>query len=379
MGHRIAHILAWPIVAGTEIATLRIARSLPAPDFHHLGLCTTGAPAVASFFQAAGFPTASYRSVDLSYRRPGPFLKASLELSRELRRQRIALVHCSDLMAGLRAGFAAKLARLPVVCHIRNPEPHLARHDRPLLRAVNHFVFVSRHTWDAFGYPVSASRGSLIYDGIESIPIDRRAARRRLLAQFSLPGDSRLVGMVGRLAPQKDHATLIRAAARVVPVHPRARFLVVGDHTGTEESRQHHRTLAQLVEGQGLGAHFIFAGFRDDIPDVLSALDVSVLATHFEGFPLVILEAMAQGTPVVATAVGGVPEIIVEGDTGLLHRPGDDAELSTKILALLSDPALADRLGQAGRRLVEERFTTRGFASNIASLYRRTIARPPAT
>ncbi len=379
MGYRIAHVLAWPIVAGTEIATLRIARSLPAADFHHLALCTTDAPAVASFFRTAGFPTAPYRSVELSYRRPRPFLKASLELSGELRRQRIALVHCSDLMAGLRAGLAAKLARLPVVCHIRNPEPNLPLHDRPLLRAVNHFVFVSRHTWDAFGYPVSAPRGSLIYDGIESSPIDRSAARQRLLARFSLPSDSRLVGMVGRLAPQKDHATLIRAAARVVPVQPSARFLVVGDHTGTEESRRHHRMLAQLVEDRHLTAHFIFAGFRDDIPDILSALDVSVLATHFEGFPLVILEAMAQGTPVVATAVGGVPEIIAEHDTGLLHRPGDDAELSTKILALLADPALAERLGQAGRHLVEERFTTRGFAANIASLYRRTIAHSHAT
>jgi glycosyltransferase involved in cell wall biosynthesis len=371
---RIAHILAWPIVAGTEIATLRIAQSLSGPDFHHLAFCTTEAPAVESFFRAAGFATASYRSVELSYRRPGPFLKASFQLARELRRQRIALVHCSDLMAGLRAAPAAKLARLPVLCHIRNPEPNLPRHDQPLLRAVDHFVFVSRHARDSFGYAVSAQRGSLIYDGIESIPVDRNAARDRLLAEFSLPSDTRLVGMVARLASQKDHVTLIRAAGRVVSVSPNVRFLVVGDHTSTDASRQQYRALAHLVEERGLTSHFIFSGFRGDIPQLLSGIDISVLSTHFEGFPLVILEAMAQGTPVIATAVGGVTEIIVDQDTGLLHRPSDDADLATKIVTLLSDRALAERLALAGRRLVEERFTIQRFASSIASLYQRTIA-----
>jgi glycosyltransferase involved in cell wall biosynthesis len=373
LAHRIAHILAWPTVAGTEISTIRIARGLSGPNFEHLAFCTSDAPAVESIFRTEGFPTASYRSVDLSYRKPGPFLTASIQLARELRRRKVALAHCSDLMAGLRAAPAAKLARLPVICHIRNPEPVVSLHDRPLLRAVDHFVFVSRHAWDSFGYSVPVRRGSIIYDGIETIPIDRSAARHRLLSQFSLPSDSRLVGMVGRLAPQKDHATLIKAAARVVSVDPTVRFLVIGDHTGTDAFRQHYRSLARLVENERLTAHVIFAGFRDDVPQILSGLEVSVLATHFEGFGLVIVEAMAQGTPVIATAVGGVTEIIVEQETGLLHRPVDDADLATKILALLSDKALAERLATAGRRLVDERFTIQRFASNIATLYQRII------
>lgn len=373
MTHRIAHILAWPIVAGTEISTIRIARGLGEAGFQHVAFCTTEAPAVETFFRTAGFRTASYRPIDLSYRRPGPFLKASIQLAREFRRQNVALVHCSDLMAGLRAAPAAKLARLPVICHIRNPDPLVSLHDRPLLRAVDHFVFVSRHAWDSFGHPVTARRGSIIYDGIESIPIDRSEARERLLAQFSLPSDSKLVGMVGRLAPQKDHATLIRAAARVVSVDPTVRFLVVGDHGGTDAFRRQYVMLAKLVEDQRLTEHVIFAGFRDDVAQVLSGLDVSVLATNFEGFGLVIVEAMAQGTPVIATNVGGVTEIIVDQETGLLHRPADDADLAAKILTLLSDKALAERLVDAGRRLVEDRFSIQRFASNMASLYQRVI------
>jgi glycosyltransferase involved in cell wall biosynthesis len=329
---------------------------------------------VESFFRSAGFETATFRSVDLSYRKPVPFLKASVQLARELRRQRVALVHCSDLMAGLRAAPAAKLARLPVLCHIRNPHPDISRHDGPLLWAVDHFIFVSDHASKTFGYPVPAERGSVIYDGIEARPRDRQAGRQRLLAQFSLPSDARLVGMVGRLAPQKDHATLIRAAARVVAVEPTVRFLVVGDHTETDAARQRYRALAQQVEERRLGDHVIFTGFRDDVPELLSGLDVSVLATNFEGFGLVIVEALAQGTPVIATDVGGVNEIITDQVTGLLHRLGDDADLGEKILALLSNKALGERLAQAGRRLVENRFTIRQFGANIARLYRETIA-----
>lgn len=328
---------------------------------------------VESFFRTAGFQTATFRSVGLSYRKPGPFLRASIGLARELRSQRIALVHCSDLMAGLRAAPAAKLARLPVLCHIRNPHPDISRHDRPLLWAVDRFIFVSRHAWDRFGYSVPASKGEVIYDGIEVRPYDRDAGRRRLLGEFSLPSDAKIVGMVGRLAPQKDHATLIKAAARVVSVDPTVRFLVVGDHTDTEAARQHHRMLAQLVEERRMTGHVIFTGFRADVSQLLSGLDVSVLATNFEGFGLVIVEAMAQGTPVVATDVGGVTEIITDQVTGLLHRPADDADLSEKILAILSNKALAERLVEGGRRLVQDRFTSRHFTASMDRVYRETI------
>jgi glycosyltransferase involved in cell wall biosynthesis len=276
-------------------------------------------------------------------------------------------------MAGLRAAPAAKLARLPVLCHIRNPHPDVARHDRPLLRAVDRFIFVSRHAWDTFGYSVPARRGAIIYDGIEVCPHDRRAGRQRLLAELSLPSDAKIVGMVGRLAPQKDHVTLIKAAARVIAVDPTVRLLVVGDHTNTEAARQHYRMLAELVEERRMTDHVIFTGFRADVPQLLSGLDISILATNFEGFGLVIVEAMAQGTPVVATDVGGVTEIITNNVTGLLHRPADDADLAEKILTLLSNKTLGESLVEAGRRLVEDRFTIRRFAATIAKLYRETI------
>lgn len=351
-----------------------MAQALRGPDFQHVAFCTTEAVAVASLFHTAGFPTAPYRSIDLSYRNPGPFLKASLHLARDLRRQRIGLVHCSDLMAGLRAAPAARLARLPVLCHIRNPHPDVRRHDRPLLWAVNRFIFVSRDARERFDYRVPADRASIVYDGIEQSPIDREVARHRLRAQLSTPPDTKLVGMVGRLATQKDYPTLIRAAARVVSVYPKVRFLVVGDHTTTDDFRQQYQALTQLVARLGIEPYVIFTGFRDDVRQVVSALDISVLSTHFEGLPLVLLEAMAQGTPVIGTAVGGVTEIIADEETGLVHGHADDADLASKILALLSNDALAQRLAAAGQRFVEERFSMGRFATGIARVYRGMVS-----
>ena len=370
---RIAHVLAWSTVAGTEMSTLRIVQGLNGREYSHVAFCTTEAETVRAFFHGAGVATATYRPVALSYRRPGPFLKGSFELARELRRQRVALVHCSDLMAALGVAPAAKLARLPVLCHVRNPAPDIPRHDKPVLFAVDRFIFVSRHAQESFGYRVPASRASIVYDGVSSLPLDRHAARQGLLHELNLAPDTKLVGMVARFAPQKDHVTFIKAAAQVVGMHPHVRFLLVGDHTTTEAFRQHHRMLARLIESLGLTPYVIFTGFREDIPHLLAGLDVSVLCTHFEGFGLVIIEAMAQGTPVVATDVPGVTEIISDPDTGLLHRAGDEGDLASKLRLLLSGETLAERLGRGGLRLVKDRFSARRFEAEISEIYRHML------
>src|SRR5581483_10315104 len=227
--------------------------------------------------------------------------------------------------------------------------------------------------WSAFDYAVPASRGSVVYVGIETTPVDRHAARRQLLESFAFPPDARLVGMIGRLAPQKDYTTFLKAAGRVVGDYPSARFLVIGDHTGNEAFRSYHEELLHLIRALGLGDHVVFTGFRDDVPKVLSGLDVFVLCSHFEGLPLVILEAMAQQTPVIATAVGGIPEIVFDGETGLLHRHADAEHLASQILRVLSAKALSEHLAMAGQRLVEERFTFRRFAADMDAVYRRML------
>jgi glycosyltransferase involved in cell wall biosynthesis len=123
------------------------------------------------------------------------------------------------------------------------------------------------------------------------------------------------------------------------------------------------------LEHEGVASRFVFTGFRTDVARLMSALDVFVLCTHFEGLPLVILEAMARGRPVVATAVDGIPEIVIDGRTGLLHTHGDAEALASRLLSLLEDDALAARLGGAGREFVKMEWSRERFAANMARLY----------
>lgn len=374
--YRIAHVLPWTSVGGTEHATLRIAASVGREGFESVAFCPRGDSPVRELFDAGGVATASFDPVEPSYRRPLAFLRASFALAHEFRRAHADLVHCSDLLAGFYAAVAGKIAGLPVLCHIRCRYEHLSQRDRSFLRAVDRFAFVSRDAWQHFAYRVPEWRGVVVYDGVEAPPAAAaESARREMRAEFGIPAEAKVVGMVARIAPAKDYPTLVRAAGLVVAAEPGTRFLVVGDHSQVELNREHYHEVRKMLTASGLSDHFIFTGHRDDVSRLIEAMDVFVLSTHTEGLPLVILEAMARGKPVVATAVGGVPEVVADGETGLLHRHGDDRQLAEHLLALLRDEARAAALGRAGLRRVREKFTPERFAADMAELYSRMLRR----
>jgi glycosyltransferase involved in cell wall biosynthesis len=369
---RIVHVLRWSGVAGTEIATLRLMRALP--DFTHRALCAHHPSSASRLFASSGFDVVPYAVAELSLRAPIPFLRSSIRLARSLRASRAALLHCSDLIAACHTALAGRLAGLPVVCHIRNPHDKLLSRHRLLLRLVTHFIFVSQHARAHLDFPVPPARASVIYDGLDVADGGDARDVAAVKRELGVPLGAKVVGMVARLAPQKDHPTLIRAARRIVAAHPDAHFLVVGDNASEAGAVQHHEALQRLIGELGLGGHFTFTGFRADVARLLPAMDVVALATHFEGFGLALLEAMAHGRPVVATAVDAIPEFVLDDETGLLHRHGDDAHLAEQIGSLLADPTRAMRLAEAGRQLVKTRFTVERFATSLRDLYLRLLA-----
>ena len=370
---RIAHILRWSSVGGTEIATLRLMQHLP--DFRHLAFLASEPSPASALFAGAGFPVRGYDSAELSLRWPLPFLGASIRMARRLRQAQATVVHCSDVMATFDVALGARLARLPVICHVRNPHERLPARSWPVLRLVTHFVFVSEHARERFGMAVPAARASVIYDGLQPTRIDRDEARGVIGAELKLAADTRLIGMVARLAPQKDHPTFVRAARRVLAVHPNSHFLIVGDHEGDADLARRHAELNDLIATLGMTGRFTFTGFRPDTDSLLAAMDVVVLATHYEGFGLALLEAMAQERPVVGTRVGGIPEFVHHDATGLLHAHEDEADLAAQVVSLLDDPEKAARLARAGRELVDRQFTMEGFAKRMGDLYRAVSER----
>ena len=176
-----------------------------------------------------------------------------------------------------------------------------------------------------------------------------------------------LIATVGRLERQKGMALLLDSTASVLKDHPEARLVLVGD--GPDET-----ILKAQAEKLGIQGSAHFLGWRPDVPQILVDADVFVLASRWEGMPNVVLEAMAARRPVVATTVGGVPELVVQGETGLLVRPDDAAGLSESIARVLADPERSRGMGEAGRRRAEDEFSPDRMVRRYEELYERLLS-----
>jgi glycosyltransferase involved in cell wall biosynthesis len=310
-----------------------------------------------------------YALAELSARRPLPFVRNTIALRRAFQTHQVDLVHCADIDAALQVAPAGRLAGVPVLCHIRNPWTSMLRREALVLSAVDTFVFVSQDTWSTFAYRVGPERGRVLYDGLDVQAPPEQAARAEVRRELGIADGVPVIGMTARVSTQKDYITLARAAKRVLDVAPDARFVIVGDHERHAAHREHFAVVQRELDRLGVAHAFVFTGFRTDVARVMGAFDVFVLSTHFEGLPLVILEAMAMQLPVVATAVNGIPELITSDSVGLLAPHEDDVVLAEHLLALLRDPARARRIAASGRALVERQFSARAFGESIGTLY----------
>lgn len=202
-----------------------------------------------------------------------------------------------------------------------------------------------------------------IYNGIDAARYVS-SNNGRVRHELGFPPGAPVVGMVANLRPSKGHEYFIRAARQVAAAVPEARFVAAGD-----THPQLIGPMRGLLAEMDLEDRFFFLGFRSDVADILSAIDVFVLPSTSEGFPLVTLEAMAAGKPLVATRTGGTDEIVVDGETGYLVPPADAGALAGRILALLTDPPRAAEFGRRGRERVNRSFTLAGMTREYEKLY----------
>ncbi len=374
----VAHMLPWPSIGGVEVATFRLIEATR-EEFRHVAFCMPGTAALQAACAGAGAEVTTYVPPEPSLRHFPRFLGESRLVARELTRQRTDLVHCSETKAAYHNSLAVLLAGLPLMSHVRSRYSKIGVRDRLSFLPIHRFVFVSKDSRRQFGLKVSDRKARVLYDGIDfpetglqlGSQADGDAAAIR--AQLGVPAGAPLIGMVARVNPQKDYDTLADAAALVLAQCPQARFAVIGDNSVVELNRRHYGHVRSRLQALGIEDRFVFTGFRADVPEIVAALDVFVLCTHREGLPLSVLEAMAQGKPVIATAVDGIPELIVHGEVGLLHAHGDSAELAELILRCIRDPEMACKMGLAARAHCRLHFNQATFASNAATLYREML------
>jgi glycosyltransferase involved in cell wall biosynthesis len=220
---------------------------------------------------------------------------------------------------------------------------------------------------------VDPDRMTRVYYGLPPVSTATDEDALRVRAELGIAPAAPLVATVGRLAEQKGLIYLLRAMAVLRQSVPEVRLLVVGDaQDGREEYKQ---TLLRARAELGLGEAVVFAGVREDVPAVMRAADLFVMASLWEGFGLVFLEAMAAGRPIVATNVSAIPEVVENGVTGLLVPPRDPDALSDAMRKLLLDGERSRQMGQAGLLRLKERFTEERMIEATEQLYARLWSR----
>jgi glycosyltransferase involved in cell wall biosynthesis len=295
-------------------------------------------------------------------------------LRRLVREQRFDLVHAHIYASAAASALATVGTGVPLVVTEHTEGAWQGRHARLLSR----LIYRRARSVIAVSSPI---RGRLLErDGVPPEKISFipnaviSASGRKPGTTSTLPDERRegpLVGVVARLQPEKGVANFLKAAARVSAACPAARFLVVGDGPLREE-------LLRLADRLGLRERVRFLGHRADARELVGLLDVLVVPSLTEGTPLIVLEAMAAGVPLVASAVGGVTDQVRHGKEGLLIPPGDATALGDALLELLQDPDRAHRLGEAGRRRADSVFSHAAMVRKIEGVYHAALGHPPA-
>lgn len=370
----IAHVVYHFGTGGLENGLVNLINRLPRDRFRHV---------VISLTDHTGFRGRIERD-DVAFfdlnKPPGHSLGWLWRLYRLLRELKPDLIHTRNLNA-VEAQFVAALARVPARLHGEHGRDVfdlegknwkynlLRRAARPLVR---HYTCVSRDlaSWLRDTVGVTPTRLTQIYNGVDSDKFHPRGAERpRLGPEGFLNGATCVIGSIGRMVAVKDYPTLARAFIQLCrrldnPTGPR--LLIVGDGPARAECQA-------LLDQAGLSSQSWLPGNRDDTAELLRAMDVFVLPSLGEGISNTILEAMSSGLPVIATAVGGNPELVAAGDNGALFVPGDDAALARTLLDYAADPERGAREGAAARLRIERDFSLARMAAAYQAMYETAL------
>lgn len=312
------------------------------------------------------------------------------QLTRFMQEQRYDIVHTHNAKAGIVGRLAAKRAGVPIVLHTYHL---LSWHDGQQIRttSVRQRLANLARGQSYFALEWVAARGTdvivtvcepnrqeaiarrlappdrivNIYSGVELDRFQKQLDRSAKKLSLGLDPQRPVVGMIGRLSAQKAPLDFVAAARLVLQERPDAQFVMVGDGP----------LLAEVTAALADEPRIRLLGYRDDVPEILQILDVFALSSLWEGLGRALTEAMVAGAPVTATAVNGIPELVVQGETGLLSPPADPPALAHNIHWLLEHPADAQRMCESARRRVLADFDSRQMIEQIAGLYEQLYAK----
>jgi len=364
-GLKVALVSRGATVAGGEVSLLTLARHLPAPWRPLVWVTEKGE--LAERAREEGLEVVEGSWSLLSPRRPVGSLRAVAETVAALRAHRVDLVHVNSPVEAMPFLAAARLLRRPILVHVRIA--YRAEFLRGQgLRLADEVIFNSCALREEIGW----SGGAVVPNGVELPPPLGEEERLRLRRELGAGGEEILLGQVGQVIEVKGVDLSLRAFARLVEKGLPVRLAIVGDDH--QAGGSYRREMESLAGELGVADRVVFTGYRRDALALMGVLDLLLCPSRKEPFGRVLIEAMSQGVPSVAAAVGGIPEVVRDGAEGLLIGAEDAEALARAVELLAADPARRGAMGRRGRERARDEFSAPIHARRIAALYERVGA-----
>ena len=376
---RLCHVITKPELGGAQLSTLNILATLP-KDKYSTFLITSPKGMLSAEFKGLKGVGAFFSPFLVRPLNPLYDILAFIHILLIYRRYKISLVHTHSSKAGIIGRWAARFTRVSHIIHTVHGWPF---NDYQPMVVRGFFIFLERMTASFTTKIICVSKKDL-ETGLKykiapkekfelvkyGIPLEEfrktRVNKFEKRKELGINNNDPIVGMIACLKPQKSPLDYIKASIEVYQKMPHVNFLLIGDGILKAACE---KTLASSP----LNGRFIFAGWRRDISEILDVLDLVVLTSKWEGMPIAIIEALCKGCPVVATNVGGTPELIREGITGYLTEPGAYQETAERVLEILKDPEALLKMKKEATLSIDNSFEVNRMVKGIENLYRGSI------
>jgi glycosyltransferase involved in cell wall biosynthesis len=371
---QILYIIGQLGFGGAERQLLYLVQRLDRSKYRPV-ICVLSAGIVIPEFQSAQVPI-----VILKRHLPRFDATRVLGLLRLIRERQPDLIHSSMMAANVYACLAGMITRVPVIASERSADPHFytMKHafDRGVERLlIPHAARLIANSWAGADIAVRRTgiepgKVEVIYNGVDLTPFDEKRELQKFPSDLVLRPGVSTIGLVGSINECKDYGTFLHAM-KLLRLNYRGQFHILCVGAGPELNR-----MQELAKDFGLGQCITFTGLRTDVPEIMPGLDVLVSSSRWEGLPNVVMEAMAAGKPVVATAVGGTPELVLHGSTGFLVPPQAPDQMAAAVQKILENPNIGRQMGKAGRKRIEQCFRVEQMVCSTENVYQRLLAAP---
>lgn len=354
------------IFGGGQISLLGLIKGLNQGRFHPFVVCPADGSLVDELSKM-GVETQIIRMETLRNLNIFSWMRTIHRLIQLIKGIKIDLIHSNGSRATIYGGIAARLTNTPLIWHVRIADSDRLL-DKLLARLAAKIIVISKAVGKRFDWLKNKEEKIVvIYNGIDLEKFNPWINGEKIREEFHLSFQTPLVGIVGRLDWYKGHGYFLQAAKKIAEAIPDTHFLIVGDG-------EYKKRLENIRKELGLNENVLFTGNREDIPQILAGIDIFLLSSVSEGFGRSVAEAMACGKPVVATRAGGIPEIVVDGRTGILVPPRDSNAMACAIIELLKDREKGKDMGRKGRKRVEGFFSIERNVRETELVYQTVLS-----